>query len=69
MRRVFTCIYPLKPLFVPREYNFYAYKALIQLYLFPIIFVIFPLGIFISHPQENSCVDLNSKLVIVALYF
>jgi len=29
VRRIFSYIYPLKPLFVPREYGFYAYKALI----------------------------------------
>ena len=56
-----TCIYPLKPLFESQEYSFYAYKALIQLYLSPIIFVIFPLWIIISHPQEISCVDLEFK--------
>ena len=57
MRRIFTCIYPLEPLFEPQEYIFYAYKALIQLFLSPSIFVIFPLWIIISHPQEISCVD------------
>jgi len=59
--RIFTCIYPLKPLFESQEHSFYAYKALIQLYLSPIIFVIFPLWIIISHPQQISCVDLEFK--------
>ena len=44
VRKVFTYIYPLKPLFVPWEYDFSAYKALIQLYLPPIIFFNFHYG-------------------------
>ena len=27
VRRVFTCIFPLELLYVPRENNFYSYKA------------------------------------------
>ena len=59
------CIYPLELLYVPRMYI----KPLIQWYLPPIIFLIFPLWISTSHLLEISWVDLKLKVSSLAIVF